>query len=293
MEASSTAQQSLRCVTMEEGKTFCKCAEGWACEFSKTEASKVGKPFSNCGNSCTCITLICCFDQIWNANGLRAELFGKAVLAVFKNGGMICSGCRVLFGGLHLLWWHRAISWYGLQIAWLVWLVCCWFVASDMVRGTYTDSLANTLSSSYCLVLRRSIIRSFSKHLIIQGCCSSRQCGLIVFSACSVLVLGRAAEVSYLVFVHGNAVMPYLSGFSGFICLVCFVCWDASAGQASNQQKTLESSTESKVFIKCGEGWTCTIAKTKGPDAGATFLQCGEGCTCLIDETNAVKLASA
>ncbi|CAL5355758.1 unnamed protein product [Camellia sinensis] len=124
MEASSTAQQSLRCVTMEEGKTFCKCAEGWACEFSKTEASKVGKPFSNCGNSCTCIT-------------------------------------------------------------------------------------------------------------------------------------------------------------------------DASAGQASNQQKTLESSTESKVFIKCGEGWTCTITKTKGPDAGATFLQCGEGCTCLIDETNAVKLASA
>ncbi|KAG5059141.1 hypothetical protein AAZX31_01G017600 [Glycine max] len=37
------------------------------------------------------------------------------------------------------------------------------------------------------------------------------------------------------------------------------------------------------AFCKMGEGWTCIITKTEGPDAGKVFVKCGENCTCTIE----------
>lgn len=37
------------------------------------------------------------------------------------------------------------------------------------------------------------------------------------------------------------------------------------------------------AFCKVGEGWTCIITKTDGPDAGKVFVKCGENCTCTIE----------
>nr|XP_023921082.1 DNA topoisomerase 3-alpha-like [Quercus suber]POE99625.1 hypothetical protein CFP56_49352 [Quercus suber] len=42
------------------------------------------------------------------------------------------------------------------------------------------------------------------------------------------------------------------------------------------------SSGTSDVICKCGEGWTCVITRTEGPDAGKAFFKCGENCTCVI-----------
>lgn len=36
------------------------------------------------------------------------------------------------------------------------------------------------------------------------------------------------------------------------------------------------------AFCKMGEGWTCIITKTEGPDAGKVFVKCGENCTCTM-----------
>ena len=40
------------------------------------------------------------------------------------------------------------------------------------------------------------------------------------------------------------------------------------------------NSGTSDVICKCGEGWTCAITRTEGPDAGKAFFKCGENCTC-------------
>ncbi|KAF3958828.1 hypothetical protein CMV_016303 [Castanea mollissima] len=45
------------------------------------------------------------------------------------------------------------------------------------------------------------------------------------------------------------------------------------------------NSGSSDVICKCGEGWTCVITRTEGPDAGKAFFKCGENCTCVIDGT--------
>ncbi|KAF3449431.1 hypothetical protein FNV43_RR10159 [Rhamnella rubrinervis] len=37
-----------------------------------------------------------------------------------------------------------------------------------------------------------------------------------------------------------------------------------------------------KAFCKCGEGWTCVITRTEGPDAGKTF-KCSGNCSCVIE----------
>ncbi|XP_028802863.1 metallothionein [Neltuma alba] len=41
--------------------------------------------------------------------------------------------------------------------------------------------------------------------------------------------------------------------------------------------------TFGNVYCKCGEGWTCVISKTTGPDAGKPYFKCGESCDCSID----------
>ncbi|KAL4602107.1 hypothetical protein ACB092_10G028900 [Castanea dentata] len=45
------------------------------------------------------------------------------------------------------------------------------------------------------------------------------------------------------------------------------------------------NSGSSDIICKCGEGWTCVITRTEGPDAGKAFFKCGENCTCVIDGT--------
>ncbi|KAM3686710.1 hypothetical protein ACJW31_10G022700 [Castanea mollissima] len=45
------------------------------------------------------------------------------------------------------------------------------------------------------------------------------------------------------------------------------------------------NSGSSDVICKCGEGWTCVITRTEGPDAGKAFFKCRENCTCVIDGT--------
>ena len=42
------------------------------------------------------------------------------------------------------------------------------------------------------------------------------------------------------------------------------------------------NSGSSDVICKCGEGWTCVITRTEGPDAGKAFFKCGENCTCVM-----------
>ncbi|XP_057448632.1 uncharacterized protein LOC130740142 [Lotus japonicus] len=37
------------------------------------------------------------------------------------------------------------------------------------------------------------------------------------------------------------------------------------------------------VFCKMGEGWTCVITRTDGPDAGKVYVKCGENCTCTME----------
>ncbi|MED6112031.1 hypothetical protein PIB30_057963 [Stylosanthes scabra] len=44
------------------------------------------------------------------------------------------------------------------------------------------------------------------------------------------------------------------------------------------------------VYCKMGEGWTCVITKTEGPDAGKVMLKCGENCECNIDGETVSKL---
>ncbi|KAJ9536952.1 hypothetical protein OSB04_029685 [Centaurea solstitialis] len=59
-------------------------------------------------------------------------------------------------------------------------------------------------------------------------------------------------------------------------------------------EQTIQTSSDSaKVFCECGEGWSCVVSKTEGPEAGKTYFECGEGCICVIDETNTVKVACA
>lgn len=52
------------------------------------------------------------------------------------------------------------------------------------------------------------------------------------------------------------------------------------------------STTEVKtdgVICNCGEGWSCILTKTEGPDAGKVFLKCGEGCSCEIGSSTTGK----
>ncbi|KAL1315742.1 uncharacterized protein LOC107487199 [Arachis duranensis] len=58
--------------------------------------------------------------------------------------------------------------------------------------------------------------------------------------------------------------------------------------QSSLREGKGEGPTDKKlglgnVYCKMGEGWTCVITKTEGPDAGKVFLKCGENCSCTID----------
>ncbi|PWA44099.1 hypothetical protein CTI12_AA529570 [Artemisia annua] len=40
-----------------DNKPSCNCPEGWTCTITKTEPSKVGKPYAKCGASgCSCVT---------------------------------------------------------------------------------------------------------------------------------------------------------------------------------------------------------------------------------------------
>nr|XP_043628246.1 uncharacterized protein LOC122599751 [Erigeron canadensis] len=71
-------------------------------------------------------------------------------------------------------------------------------------------------------------------------------------------------------------------GGSGCTCVT-----DKSVAQ------TVKSCASAKAFCECGEGWSCVVSKTDGPDAGKTYFECGEGCICVIDETNTVKVVCA
>ncbi|KAL8142909.1 hypothetical protein V2J09_015941 [Rumex salicifolius] len=48
---------------------------------------------------------------------------------------------------------------------------------------------------------------------------------------------------------------------------------------------------KSKVYCKCGEGWSCVITKLEGPDDSfKPFYNCIEGsCVCITDEGGAVE----
>ncbi|CAI9290947.1 unnamed protein product [Lactuca saligna] len=53
MESKSVSQPS----PSNENKPNFKCPEGWTCTITKTEPSKIGKPFAKCGGSgCSCVT---------------------------------------------------------------------------------------------------------------------------------------------------------------------------------------------------------------------------------------------
>ncbi|XP_027361031.1 uncharacterized protein LOC113869088 [Abrus precatorius] len=41
----------------------------------------------------------------------------------------------------------------------------------------------------------------------------------------------------------------------------------------------------SGAFCKCGEGWSCVIFRTEGPDAGSGkgFAECAGRCSCTVD----------
>ncbi|KAL7594913.1 aquaporin NIP1-1 [Lactuca sativa] len=42
-----------------DNKPNCKCPDGWTCAITKTEPSKIGKPFAICdGSGCTCVTYV-------------------------------------------------------------------------------------------------------------------------------------------------------------------------------------------------------------------------------------------
>ncbi|MFS8006337.1 hypothetical protein Hanom_Chr14g01248031 [Helianthus anomalus] len=58
-------------------------------------------------------------------------------------------------------------------------------------------------------------------------------------------------------------------------------------------QQPLEISAAAKAFCECGEGWSCVVSKTEGPDAGTKYFECGEGCICVVDESNNVKVVCA
>ncbi|PWA56006.1 hypothetical protein CTI12_AA422950 [Artemisia annua] len=54
---SQTVSQSSSCCPSTDNKPNCKCPEGWTCTITKTEPSKVGKPYAKCGGSgCSCDT---------------------------------------------------------------------------------------------------------------------------------------------------------------------------------------------------------------------------------------------
>ena len=55
------------------------------------------------------------------------------------------------------------------------------------------------------------------------------------------------------------------------------ICREISAPAGADKQLGL-----GKVFCKVGEGWTCVITRTEGPDAGKAFIKCGEKCTCTL-----------
>ncbi|XP_054775972.1 uncharacterized protein LOC129284493 isoform X2 [Prosopis cineraria] len=42
------------------------------------------------------------------------------------------------------------------------------------------------------------------------------------------------------------------------------------------------------VSCKCGEGWTCVVTKTSGPDAGKS-IECGENCSPTIEGEKVCK----
>ncbi|GJY23438.1 retrovirus-related pol polyprotein from transposon TNT 1-94 [Tanacetum coccineum] len=48
---SQIVSQSSPCCPSTENKPNCKCPEGWTCTITKTEPSKVGKPYAKCGGS--------------------------------------------------------------------------------------------------------------------------------------------------------------------------------------------------------------------------------------------------
>ncbi|CAH1453445.1 unnamed protein product [Lactuca virosa] len=53
MESQSQASPSI------DNKPNCKCPDGWTCTITKTEPSKIGKPFAICdGSGCTCVTYV-------------------------------------------------------------------------------------------------------------------------------------------------------------------------------------------------------------------------------------------
>ncbi|KAF7829222.1 DNA topoisomerase 3-alpha-like [Senna tora] len=45
---------------------------------------------------------------------------------------------------------------------------------------------------------------------------------------------------------------------------------------------------ERGVLCKCGEGWTCVISRSVGPEAGKVFAKCGENTTCTISSDGEV-----
>lgn len=67
-------------------------------------------------------------------------------------------------------------------------------------------------------------------------------------------------------------------------CQFSIIKW--YSGTDSSSLSSVETvggnSGTSDVISKCGEGWTCVITRTEGPDAGKAFFKCGENCTCHV-----------
>ncbi|XP_010252236.1 PREDICTED: uncharacterized protein LOC104593878 isoform X1 [Nelumbo nucifera] len=55
----------------------------------------------------------------------------------------------------------------------------------------------------------------------------------------------------------------------------------------------MECPSAGEAFCECGQGWSCAITRTEGPDSGKAFFKCGEGCcTCTAGASCPVKLAT-
>ncbi|PNX78243.1 hypothetical protein L195_g034220 [Trifolium pratense] len=71
------------------------------------------------------------------------------------------------------------------------------------------------------------------------------------------------------------------------MCCTCFKILDVykfSCSDGGAVSPNIESSSDngSETFCKCGEGWSCSIFRTEGPDAdsGKGFAECTEQYKC-------------
>ncbi|KAL6349567.1 hypothetical protein AAG906_034224 [Vitis piasezkii] len=68
-----------------------------------------------------------------------------------------------------------------------------------------------------------------------------------------------------------------------FKCAEKCTCLIDTKTEGDSKTYALKSPGAGMAICRVGEGYTCVITKTTGPDAGKTFVECGGGCTCMIN----------